>query len=126
MVHIENINGLHHAIGLHIVENTNPMTGAEFRFLRKQMQLSQAELAKRLGVTDQTVANYEKGKSGKDGLGPADPYMRAIYLLHVLPEQTRVEVIKPMIDARKEKLPDLPRQKIVECWREEDAPRIAA
>jgi hypothetical protein len=52
--------------------------------------------------------------------------MRAIYLLHVLPEQTRVEVIKPMIDARKEKLPDLPRQKIVECWREEDAPRIAA
>ena len=85
-----------------------PMNGPEFRFLRKQMQLSQSELASHLGVTDQTIANYEKGESG---LGPADPFMRTFYLLHILPEQTRVEVIKKMIKtpvqrARK-KLPEL-------------------
>jgi hypothetical protein len=33
MVHVENINGLHRAIGLHIVEEEEPMSGAEFRFL---------------------------------------------------------------------------------------------
>lgn len=130
MVHIENVNGLHRAIGLHIVEKSDAMNGAEFRFLRKQVQLSQSELAERFGVTDQTIANYEKGKSGKDGFGPADPYMRTFYLLHILPDQTRVEIIKRMMDAptqaARRKLPDLPRQKIVDYWREEDDPPIAA
>src|SRR5215469_359692 len=115
MVHIENINGLHHAIGLHIIEKDQPMEGAEFRFLRKQMQMSQVDLAKYLGVTDQTVANYEKGKSGKEGFGPADAAMRTFYLLKVVPKATRVEAIKRFIDAPIQnvrlKLPDVPRQK---------------
>jgi DNA-binding transcriptional regulator YiaG len=121
MVRIENINGLHRAIGLHIIENTNRMKGPEFRFLRKQMSLSQSELAKRLGVTDQTVANYEKGNSK---LGPADPFMRTFYLLSILPEQTRVEVLRSMMETpakkTRKKLPDFPRRKIVEYWCEED------
>ena len=120
MVHIENINGLHRAIGLHIVEKTEAMKGPEFRFLRKQMSLSQLELANHLGVTDQTIANYEKGKTG---LGPADPFMRTCYLMHILPEQTRLEVIKSMTESPvlkvKKKLPEVPRRNIVEQWREE-------
>ena len=55
MVHIENINGLHRAIGLHIVEKEEPMSGPEFRFLRKQMGLSQADLAKDLGGWSERV-----------------------------------------------------------------------
>jgi DNA-binding transcriptional regulator YiaG len=81
MVTIKNLNGLHHAIGLHIVEKAEPMTGAEFRFLRKQLGLTQAQLGKRLRVSDQTIANYEKGHTG---LGPADPLMRGFYLLSKL------------------------------------------
>jgi len=130
MVHVENINALHHAIGLHIVEQPEPMDGAEFRFLRKQLQLSQAELGTYMGVTDQTIANYEKGKSGKDGIGPADAYMRALYLLRILPEQTRVDAIKSMIDVpvqnARPKLPEAPRQKIVGRWREGGPGKIAA
>jgi DNA-binding transcriptional regulator YiaG len=128
MVHIENINGLHHAIGLHVIEKPDPMTGAEFRFLRKQLQMTQAELAKHLGVSDQTVANYEKGKSGKHGFGPADAFMRAFYLLQIVPEQTQVKVIKPSLDApaQRHKLSDLSRHKIVESWREGDDGKIAA
>jgi len=45
MVEIENLNGLHHAIELYIIEKPEPVTGAEFRFLRKQMELTQDELA---------------------------------------------------------------------------------
>jgi len=120
MVTINNMNGLHHAIGLHIIEKPEPMTGAEFRFLRKQMELTQEELAGIMRTSDQTIANYEKGKTLE--LGPADPYMRWTYLLHVIPEETRAEVLKSMAErlggSEKGKLPDLPRRKIVQKWRE--------
>jgi transcriptional regulator with XRE-family HTH domain len=35
------------------------MCGPEFRFLRKQMGLTQTELAELFDVSDQTIANYE-------------------------------------------------------------------
>jgi transcriptional regulator with XRE-family HTH domain len=117
MVHIDNINGLHHAIGLHIVEKREPMIGAEFRFLRKQLQLTQEELAKIMRVTYPTIANYEKGETR---LGPADALIRDLYLFKVLPDQTRMGSIKPMIDAPGKKLADVPRQRIVECWQEDE------
>jgi DNA-binding transcriptional regulator YiaG len=93
MVTIEDINGLHHAIGLYVIKNPEQMTGAEFRFLRKQLELTQAQLDDYLRVGDQTVANYEKGNTS---LGPVDPLMRMLYLISVLPEQTRLEVLKDM------------------------------
>jgi DNA-binding transcriptional regulator YiaG len=120
IVEIENLNGLHHAIGLSIIEKPEPMTGAEFRFLRKQMELTQDELARVMKTTNQTVANYEKGKTAD--LGPADPLMRLTYLLYVIPEETRAEVLKhasERLGAGISKLPDLPRNKIVQKWRGE-------
>jgi DNA-binding transcriptional regulator YiaG len=115
MIHIENVNGLHRAIGLHIVEKSEPMTGREFRFLRKQMDMTQSELAEQLGVSEQTVANYEKGKTGD--FGPADGWMRIHYLLSILPEETRLGVIKAVTEAHK-KLPEVPRRQLVERWSE--------
>jgi DNA-binding transcriptional regulator YiaG len=91
MMQIENINGLHHAIGLHIVEKEEPMNGSEFRFLRKQMRLTQSQLAKEFSnISDQTIANYEKGKTA---LVLADALMRERYLRWVLPAETRIEAI---------------------------------
>jgi len=119
MLHIENIHGLHRAIGLHIAEKPQAITGGEFRFLRRQLGLTQGALASRMHVSDQTIANYEKDKTG---LGPADPFIRALYLVHVLPDQTRVEVLKPMMEKKAKstpkKLPDVTRLKVVEGWRE--------
>jgi DNA-binding transcriptional regulator YiaG len=125
MIHIENIHGLHRAIGLHIAEKPEPTTGSECRFLRKQLELTQSALAEKMRVTDQTVANYEKGNTK---LGSADAFIRALYLVHILPEQTRVEVLKPMIEtnaAAGKKLPDVPRRKIVEGWSEQEFARAA-
>lgn len=119
IVNIENLNGLHHAIGLYIIEKAESMNGSEFRFLRKQMELTQQELAAIMKTSDQTIANYEKGKTAD--LGPADPFMRLTYLLHVVPEETRAEVIKDMAEhlgaVGAAKLPELPRTKIVQKWR---------
>jgi putative transcriptional regulator len=126
MIHIENIHGLHRAIGLHIAEKPEPMTGPEFRFLRKQLGLTQSALAKLMRVGEQTIANYEK--SVTERLGSADSFMRALYVLHILPSQTRVEVVRPMIEATTtlgKRLPDVPRRKIVEGWSEQELAHAA-
>ena len=123
MVNIKNLNGLHHAIGLHIIEKTEPMTGPEFRFLRKQMELTQAELAEAMRTTDQTIANYETGKT--EALGPADPYMRFLYTLEIVPDETKAELLKMYMErlGRSDgaRLPDIPRRKLVQQWGERKA-----
>ena len=99
--------------------NAKPIAGAEFRFLRKQMGLSQRELASLMHTSDQTVANYEKGKTEP---GPADAFMRVAYLLHIVPEEAPAEVLKALADRLRTGkgawLPNPARRKIVQRWRE--------
>jgi len=59
-VSIEDVEGLHRAITKSVIKSPNKMTGAEVRFLRKEMDLSQKRLGEMLGVSDQTVALWEK------------------------------------------------------------------
>ena len=59
---IEDIEGLHVAIGRGVVEEEKKLTGPEIRFLRTELLLSQNALSQLLGVTEQTVARWEKGK----------------------------------------------------------------
>ncbi len=126
VVTIDNLNGLHRAIGLHIIEKSEPMTGAEFRFLRKQMELTQRQLADKMHITDQTIANYEKGNTKE--LGAADPLMRLHYLLHIVPDETRAALLRMIADrgeGTRSRLPELARRKIVERWQEGER-KIAA
>ncbi|WP_225774354.1 helix-turn-helix domain-containing protein [Pseudomonas sp. Marseille-Q5115] len=77
-VRIENVQGLHRAIAAEIVTQGSPMTGHQFRFLRKEQDLVQAELAAILRVDVQTVANWEK-RGPQEVPGPADIAMRGLY-----------------------------------------------
>lgn len=75
-VSIENADGLHRAIGRALACKSH-LTGAEFRFLRKELDLSQHRVADLLGATEQAVSLWErKGKIPKT----ADRMFRAIYL----------------------------------------------
>ena len=75
-VSIEDAQGLHRAIGRALAHKSY-LTGAEFRFLRKELDLSQHRVADLLGTSEQTVALWEKrGKIPKT----ADRIFRAIYL----------------------------------------------
>jgi DNA-binding transcriptional regulator YiaG len=82
-VAVENIDGLHAAIALNVVTRRKRLDGKELRFLRKQMDLTQAELAQRLGVDAQTVARHEKGETRIDG--PTDGLVRFLYILSLVP-----------------------------------------
>jgi DNA-binding transcriptional regulator YiaG len=77
VVAIEDVHGLHQAIGGLVAQKTSPLTGGEFRFLRKELRLSQDSLAQIIGKSSQAVALWEKNRRV-----PliADRFMRSFYL----------------------------------------------
>lgn len=75
-VSVQDVEGLHRVISLNLCTKKH-LTGTEFRFLRKEMGLSQNGLGQTLGVTDQAIAKWEKtGKVPKT----ADRFVRLLYL----------------------------------------------
>jgi DNA-binding transcriptional regulator YiaG len=86
---IQHMDELHRAIGDSIAKFKKTLDPKEVRFLRHEMDLTQAELGDLLRVTDQTVARWEKGEVPIPG--PADLLVRAFYLDHA---EQRVDVRK--------------------------------
>lgn len=79
-VAFDNIEGLHRAIGRWLCAYRPRLSGAEFRFLRHELDLSQVALASLLGNDAQSVALWEKGKVKVPAW--ADRLMRALYREH--------------------------------------------
>lgn len=78
-VAIEDADGLHRVIALGLVNHKPRLSGGEFRFLRKELDLSQAALARVLGNDEQSVARWEKsGRVPKMG----ERFLRALYREH--------------------------------------------
>lgn len=78
-VAIQDVEGLNHLLAKMIAQKPR-LTGAEFRFLRKELDLSQAALARMFGCDAQTIALWEKNKVRLPRL--ADRMMRLIYREH--------------------------------------------
>jgi putative transcriptional regulator len=78
-ISIQNTEGLNRAIGRWLVSLPKPLTGAELRFLRLEMEATQKDLASVLGTTEQTLRLWEKHRK-KAMPGPADRLLRALYL----------------------------------------------
>ena len=74
-VRIEDVEGLNKSIAARLVNDKPHLTGAEFRFLRKELDLSQAALAKIVGKDAQSVARWKKARVPK----MADRMMRFVY-----------------------------------------------
>ncbi|MGH7826704.1 MAG: type II TA system antitoxin MqsA family protein, partial [Candidatus Binatia bacterium] len=75
---IANVKQVHKWIAEYLVKKQSPLTGAEFRFLRKQMGMGAAELAGFLGVTPVTMSRWE---NGKETVGPqSDRLLRAFFV----------------------------------------------
>jgi DNA-binding transcriptional regulator YiaG len=84
------------AIGHAVATKRTPLSGDEMLFLRKRMGLKQVDLAKLLRVTEQTILNYEKGKTEA---GPADIAIRALYLAHREPSADAADTLRQIAAA---------------------------
>lgn len=95
-VSIQDVQGLHRAIGHRIVTKGGKLTGAELRFLRTELGLSQAKLAFLMGNEAQTVALWEK-KGSQPQL--ADRFIRAIYSEKADGNVDIVQMIEQLVDS---------------------------
>lgn len=77
-VSIEDVEGLHGVLADTIVASPDALSGEEFRFVRRQLELSQAGLAELLGCDEQSVARWEKGKVKRID-SAAERLLRIIY-----------------------------------------------
>lgn len=73
---IDDLEGLHLVIAIRLIEYKPLLSGGEFRFLRKELDMSQKRIGELLGKTEQAVAIWEKkGNIPKY----ADRFVRIIY-----------------------------------------------
>lgn len=76
-VSIESMQDLHDAIACDLIYYKPKLTGAEFRFLRNELLMSQKRLAELLSTSEQTLSLWErKGNVPKW----ADRMLRLVYL----------------------------------------------
>ncbi|SOC02161.1 helix-turn-helix domain-containing protein [Rhodobacter maris] len=85
-VSIHDVDGLHRAIGLQLSEQSAPLSGREFRFIRHELDLSQKALAVLIGVDEQSIARWEKDKTKIPA--PAQRLVGAYYRDKVNDEET--------------------------------------
>jgi DNA-binding transcriptional regulator YiaG len=62
-ISINDVDGLHRAIGAYLVHSKKDLSGDELRFLRHEMLMSQNTLAFFLGVSEQAIRRWENGKT---------------------------------------------------------------
>jgi putative transcriptional regulator len=98
-----NLDGLTRAICLALIAKPRKLSGVEFRYIRQNMLLSQASLAKMLGCTEQSVSLWER--YGKVSVW-ADKLLRIIYIAQVQGNTTvreaveRLNVVDRLINQR--------------------------
>lgn len=78
---VEDVFGLHRVIGHVIATKAGALSPQEVKFLRNEMNLTQDELGRLLGLSSQAIARYEKGITGVGG--PAERLLRMFYLDHL-------------------------------------------
>lgn len=81
-VSISNTAGLHRLIGDWLVSLPKRLNGAELRFIRMEMELTQRDLAAMLGQQEQALRRWEKTRN-KEINGSADLLLRALYKEYV-------------------------------------------
>jgi DNA-binding transcriptional regulator YiaG len=81
-VSVTKMDELHQAIGHHLVMCRKGLAPKEIRFLRKTMNMTQAELAHLLGNNVQSVARWEKGEC--EVPGPSEKLLRLTFIAHFM------------------------------------------
>jgi DNA-binding transcriptional regulator YiaG len=94
-VAIHDVEGLHRLIGRAIAQQPR-LSGAQLRFLRKEMDMSQSALALLVGTSEQNVSLWERrGRVPKT----SDRLIRLIYLEHSHGKSPQIRALIDRINA---------------------------
>lgn len=99
-VAIHDVEGLHRTIGLDLVNRKPALSGDEVRFLRKELDMSQAQLARFLGVGVSSVRGWENGRQAITL--PAERMLRLIYREHVAGDGTVRGLVERLSEINRE------------------------
>lgn len=99
---IDDIQGLHHAIALQLVEKQQSLTGKEFRFFRQLFNHSRRVLGELLGVDQQTVGRWEKGESAIPKT--VDATIRQLYLESANEDSSLSYLLQHLAEAEAEEM----------------------
>lgn len=95
-VSIDNLDALHLAIGKWLL-NVPKLNGAEFRFLRHELDMSQGRLARLLGEKEQNIGRWERARDRP--VNPsADKVIRALYSEFIGGNATLRQLIEALAD----------------------------
>ena len=97
---IEAQDELHKSIGRWLVQLNRGLTGKELRFLREEVNLSQANLARLLGESDQSVARREKREDPFKNPTTQERILRYLYdQIKLETKESLCEFLNAMADA---------------------------
>ena len=99
-VAFQDIDGLHKAIGLHLVDRKPRLSASEIRFLRIELDLTQEDLGDILGVGVTTIRGWEKNRQRITR--PAERLLRALYREHVSGDGRLRDVIDRIAQANRD------------------------
>jgi DNA-binding transcriptional regulator YiaG len=94
--------GLHKAIGRFLVLHRKALSQKEIRFLRWTLELTQNELAQKLGTTSQTVARWEKGAC--DIPGTSEKLLRVLFFAQVIRNDEDSKILLSMLRSAMDEL----------------------
>ena len=95
---IQDLPGLTRAICKALIRKNSKLMGAEFRYLRQAMLMSQASLGRTLGRTDQAIAGWEKNSKVPKF---ADQMLRVVYAAHADGNEQVKNIIHAMNDVER-------------------------
>lgn len=117
-VRVLDVDGLHQAIGIHLVSNRKILSHKEIKFLRKTLDLTQAELGRLINQSPQQIARWEKGLNNI--AGPADRLIRLMFIYTLLKQENSAPELPIDFLARLDSLDDEPQEQLQFCNDGED------
>lgn len=98
LVSIQNVRELHDQIGMWLATLPRRLTGAEFKYLRTELDNSQRVLARLLGVGEQSIQLWEKSQNKAIANQAAERLLRAMYMDCLKPDSQLKAMMERITD----------------------------
>ena len=89
-VSIQDLEGLHRCLARSLCDKPKRLTGAEFRFLRRELDFSQKMMGELLGIDARQIRNVEHGE--KLVKEPYNRLIRHMYMATIDPKNSYLEL----------------------------------